>query len=300
MASLKTLKTRKTTVQSIKKVTHAMKLVSASKLRRSREATEASRSYMKILNSILGYVYKEMKAEQRDDIYKKFPLLFGREAEKYLLIVIGSDRGLCGAFNNNVIKKAKENLSELLSEGKEISVLCVGDRAYRSMRHIKGVNVTQLTNLPKTHEEIKTFSRETVARFHRNEFDECRIYYTHFVSPITQEVRATNLIPLQKIIEEKYNSVEEKNESILECSPEPISLLKDLIPQLLDDTVFSLLQDTIASEHAARMTAMDNATRNANDMIDSLSAEYNKKRQAAITTELVEIISGAEVIKQQQ
>ena len=299
MASLKTLKTRKTTVQSIEKVTHAMKLVSASKLRKTREATEASRSYIKILTEILDYVYKEIKAEKRDDIYQRFPLLFGRESQKSLLIVIGSNRGLCGAFNNNIVKQAKESLTTLLKENKEVSILCIGDRIYRAMRDIKGAEVTQLDTLLKTLEEIKAFSREIVMKFHRNEFDDCKIYYTHFVSPITQEVKEINLIPLQKIIEESCVQDEKQKETILECSPEPISLLKDLIPQLLDDTVFSLLQDTIASEHAARMTSMDNATRSANEMIDSLSAAYNKKRQAAITTELVEIISGAEVINQQ-
>jgi F-type H+-transporting ATPase subunit gamma len=298
MASLKSLKTRKTSVQSIKKVTHAMKLVSASKLRKAREATEASRSYIKILTDILDYVYKEIKSEKRDDIYKKFPLLFGRESHKYLLIVIGSNRGLCGPFNNNIVKQAKSNLSSLVSEGKEISILCIGERIYREMKDIKSAEVRQLEILPKTVEEIRDFSREIIMKFQRNEFDECIVYYTHFVSPITQTIESMNLIPIQKVIEKNLTSQERVEESVLECSPEPIALLNDLIPQLLDDTVFSLLQDTIASEHAARMTSMDNATRNANEMIDSLAAKYNKKRQAGITTELVEIISGAEVINQ--
>ncbi len=274
-----------------------MKLVSASKLRKAREATEHSVNYMTILNEIFNYVYREMRSEKREDVVKKCPLLFGRDSTKYLLIVIGSDRGLCGAFNNNVAKEAKSDVRQFLNEGKEIKVLALGEKIYRAMKNIKGAEVILLEQMPKTVEEIKAFSLDTANGFYRNEFDLCKVYYTDFISPILQEVRARTLIPLQKVIEEQREMKDGYN--ILECHPNPISLLQDLLPQLLDDTIFSILQGTIASEHAARMTAMDNATRNADEMIDSLSSEYKKKRQSAITTELVEIISGAEVINQQ-
>jgi F-type H+-transporting ATPase subunit gamma len=297
MASLKSLKIRKTSVQSSKKVTHAMKLVSASKLRKARETVEKSRNYMKIINRILDHISKEMTEEEKQKVYKNFPLLFGRNSQKYLFIAIGSDRGLCGAFNNNVVKETKIGIAELLKENKQILVLCIGERVYRELKDVTGVEVKQLTQQLKTIQEIKDFAKDLVAKFNKLEFDACKIYYTTFLSPIAQKVDSKTLIPLNKIVEEACISEDEK--IMFECTPNRILLLKDLITQILDDTVFSILQDTMASEHGARMTAMDNATRNANDMIESLTSEYNKKRQAAITTELVEIISGAEVINKQ-
>jgi len=297
MSSLKSLKTRKASIQSSEKVTHAMKLVSASKLRRARETVEKSRGYMQIINGILDHVSKEMTEEEREEVYKNFPLLFEQESQKHLLIVIGSDRGLCGPFNNNTVKETKIGITKLLKENKQISVLCIGERVYRELKNIKGAEVKQLTPPPKTIQEIKEFSQDIISKFYKNEFDTCEIYYTTFISPIAQKVTAKTIIPLNNVVGKEIISREEK--VMFECDPNRVLLLKDLITQILNDTVFSVLQDTMASEHGARMTAMDNATRNANDMIESLSSEYNKKRQAAITTELVEIISGAEVINKQ-
>lgn len=297
MSSLKSLKTRKTTVQSIEKVTHAMKLISASKLRRSRDIVEKSQAYMEIVHEILHYAYKGINAEDNERAVKHLPLLFGRGFQTYLIIVIGSDRGLCGAFNNNVVKQAKADIEQLLKEGKQVSVLCIGERIHRALKATKSVEVKQLLQPLKTIQDVKTFSQDIVSRFHAAEFDICKAYYTKFESAVVQKVTAKTLIPLQKIIEEQAD-VKEKVERV-ECHPGQILLLKDLITQVLGDTVFSILQDTAASEHGSRMTAMDNATKSANETIEALASEYNKKRQAAITTELVEIISGAEVINKQ-
>lgn len=301
MASLKSLKSRKTTVKAIEKVTGAMKMVSASKLRKARDDVEKSRPYMKIINQILNRLSRQIIEEQSDIIYQNFPLLFGKEPQKYLIIIIGSDRGLCGAFNNNIVKEAVTNVARLLKENKQTNILCIGDRVYRSLKEFKELEISQFNQPLRTIKEIKEFGHNIISRFYQNEFDVCEIYYTEFVSPIVQAVTSKTLIPLQKVIENKIITTEEKPEEkeIFECEPNSTSLLEDLIAQLLDDTVISMLRDALASEHGARMTAMDNATRNANEMIEALSLEYNKKRQAAITTELVEIISGAEAINQQ-
>ena len=301
MANLKSLKIRKTTVSAIEKVTRAMKLVSASKLRKARDDVEKSRFYMKVINEILDHTSKDMIDEEARIMYKSFPLLFGKSEQKYLLVVIGSDRGLCGAFNNNVTKEVTSRIAYLLKQNKRVSILCIGERPYRALKDIKELEVTQLDKSLKTVEEIKEFSQDTISKFRNNEFDVCELYYTKFISPIVQNVTTKTLIPLQKVVEKELASAEGKPEEkiVFECTPDRVSLLEDLITQILDDTVFSVLQDALASEHGARMTAMDNATRNANDMIESLTSEYNKQRQAAITTELVEIISGAEAINKQ-
>ncbi|NRA73281.1 MAG: ATP synthase F1 subunit gamma [Rickettsiales bacterium] len=302
MTSLKSLKTRKTTVKAIEKVTHAMKLVSASKLRKARDDVEKSRFYMKVINEILHRLSKKILEEDSNNIDQDFPLLLGnKDPQKYLLIIIGSDRGLCGAFNNNIIKEAIANTARLLKENKKPSILCIGERIYRAMKEFKELEVTQFCQPLKTSEEIKEFAQNIITKFYKNEFDVCELYYTEFVSPIVQTVTSKTLIPLLKVIENKLVTADDtlEEEETFECEPNKVSLLKDLVTQILDDSVISIFQDALASEHGARMTAMDNATRNANEMIDLLTSEYNKKRQAAITTELVEIISGAEAINQQ-
>ena len=275
-----------------------MKLVSASKLKRARDAVEKSRPHTKILNNILGYVSKEMTDKDKRIIEENFPLLFGKNSQKYLLIVIGSDRGLCGSFNNNIIKEAKEGLARLLKEKKQVSILCIGDMVYRALKKEQEIEVVQCQRSLKTTEEMVAFAQDLVLKFHEHEFDVCEMYYTTFLSPVMQRVTTKTLLPFQKNIEIDHGVVIEEK-VVFECSPGRVLLLKDLITQVLNDTVFSVIQDAVASEHGARMTAMDNATRNANEMIDSLTSAYNKRRQAAVTTELVEIISGAEAINEQ-
>ena len=227
-------------------------------------------------------------------------LWFFQQPSGWKLDEIGSDRGLCGAFNNNVIKEAITNTARLLKENKKPSILCIGERIYRAMKQFKELEVTQFCQPLKTSEEIKEFAQNIITKFYKNEFDVCELHYTEFISPIVQAVTSKTLIPLLKVIENKLVTANDTlEEETFECEPNKVSLLKDLVTQILDDSVISIFQDALASEHGARMSAMDNATRNANEMIDLLTSEYNKKRQATITTELVEIISGAEAINQQ-
>lgn len=295
MVSLKALKQRAHTVKSIKKVTHVMKLVSVSKLKKARDLFEASMAYMRMIMEILDVLVKEVEDDDKQTLEELLPLFMGRESKnKYLLIVIGSDRGLCGSFNNNLAKEVRESVKPLIKQGKEVKILCVGDKTYRTLYQLPDVSVSLLEKPVKTMEQVKEFIQELSSKFLSNEFDVCEVYYATFISPIVQKAISRTLIPLHQPLDAE--SADMPDPIPFEFEPSRGVMLKELAYQFFADVMFSILLEASASEHAARMTAMDNASNNATEIIDMLTSLYNKKRQSSITTELVEIISGAEAI----
>lgn len=295
MVSLKALKQRAHTVKSIKKVTHVMKLVSVSKLKKARDLFEASMAYMRMIMEILDILVKEVEDDDKQTLEELLPLFMGRESKsKYLLIVIGSERGLCGSFNNNLAKEVRESVKPLIKQGKEVKILCIGDKTYRTLYQLPDVSVSLLEKPLKTMEQVKEFVTELSSKFLLGEFDVCEVYYATFISPMVQKAVSRTLIPLHQPLD--VESADMPDQTPFEFEPSRGVMLKELAYQFFADVMFSILLEASASEHAARMTAMDNASNNATEIIDMLTSLYNKKRQSSITTELIEIISGAEAI----
>ena len=295
MVGLKALKLRTHSVKAIEKVTQVMKLVSISKLKKARDLFEGSQQYMRIITETLLSLVKELEEDDKQTLEEMFPLLMGREGgNKYLLIVVGSERGLCGSFNNNLAKEVRESAQKLIQDGQEVSVLCIGDKTYRMLRVLQDIPVKLLERSVKTIEEIREFTQELYNKFLANDFDVCEVYYSAFVSPLVQKSTSRTLVPIYQPLE--VESADCQEPVTFEFEPSRGTMLRELAVQFLADLLFAVVLEASASEHAARVTAMDNAASNATDIIDSLVSVYNKKRQGKITTELIEIISGSEAI----
>ena len=294
MPSLKELKNRITSVKSTRKITSAMKMVAASKLRRAQELAESSRVYADSLAFILSSLAG--KLSKNSDLPE---ILTGRENPKTTLLIINSsDRGLCGGFNSNLFRNAKTWIAEQQARGKTVKLLTVGKKAssfYRRSEIDVIANFEDLTSNDRQIQVAEEIKSKIVELFESKEVDEVSILFNKFVSAIAQEPSYQSLIPMASDDEQTEEVVETSN-AVFEFEPDKNELLEYLLPRNFLTQIYRSILESSASEHAARMTSMDNATRNAGDMIDRLTLTYNRTRQAFITKELIEIISGAEAV----
>ena len=289
MASLDDLKKRISSVKSTQKITKAMKMVAASKLRRAQENAEKGRPYSDKMNNIILNLSNSMSDKENSP-----KLLSGSGEDKvHLCIVMTSDRGLCGGFNTNIIKKAKSYFQQTLEEGKSLKIITVGSKGYDQLKRVYKDNIIEKISF-KESKHVNYFDADKVGKiiidkFEKKEFDVCAIFYNQFKNVITQIPQEQQIIPL-KVSETEGNSSEDN----YEFEPEEDEILSNLLPKNISTQIFKAMLENSASEQGSRMSAMDNATRNAGEMVDKLTIEYNRSRQAAITKELIEIISGAE------
>ena len=294
MPNLKELKNRITSVKSTRKITSAMKMVAASKLRRAQELAESSRVYADSLAFILSSLAG--KPSKNSDLPE---ILTGRENPKTTLLIINSsDRGLCGGFNSNLFRNAKTWIAEQQAKGKTVKLLTVGKKAssfYRRSEIDVIANFEDLTSNDRQIQVAEEIKSKIVELFDSKEVDEVSILFNKFVSAISQEPSYQSLIPMASDDEQSEEVVETSN-AVFEFEPDKNELLEYLLPRNFLTQIYRSILESSASEHAARMTSMDNATRNAGDMIDRLTLTYNRTRQAFITKELIEIISGAEAV----
>ncbi len=293
MPNLKELKNRISSVKSTRKITSAMKMVAASKLRRAQDLAESSRVYADSLSFILSSLAGNTK--NSSDLPE---ILTGRENSKIsLLIINSSDRGLCGGFNSNLFRNAKNWFSEQQEKGKSVKIITVGKKAssfYKKTDLDVIANFDDLNSNDKQLQVSEEIKNKIMELFENNEIDEVSILFNKFVSVITQEPTYQSLIPLSN--EEADEEVTDTSNAVFEFEPDKNELLEYLVPRNFLTQIYRSVLESSASEHAARMTSMDNATRNAGDMIDGLTLTYNRTRQAFITKELIEIISGAEAV----
>ena len=293
MPNLKELKNRISSVKSTRKITSAMKMVAASKLRRAQELAESSRVYADSLSFILSSLAGNTK--NSSDLPE---ILTGRENSKIsLLIINSSDRGLCGGFNSNLFINAKKWISDQQGQGKSVKIMTVGKKASSFYKKTDLDIVASFEDLNSNDRQLQVseeIKNKIMELFENNEIDEVSILFNKFVSAISQEPTYQSLIPLSN--EETSKDESEANNAIFEFEPDKNELLEYLVPRNFLTQIYRSVLESSASEHAARMTSMDNATRNAGDMIDRLTLTYNRTRQAFITKELIEIISGAEAV----
>ena len=293
MPNLKELKNRISSVKSTRKITSAMKMVAASKLRRAQDLAESSRVYADSLSFILSSLAGNTK--NSSDLPE---ILTGRENSKIsLLIINSSDRGLCGGFNSNLFRNAKNWISEQQEKGKSVKIITVGKKAssfYRKTDLNVIANFDDLNSNDKQLQVSEEIKNKIMELFENNEIDEVSILFNKFVSVITQEPTYQSLIPLSN--DEADEEVTDTSNAVFEFEPDKNELLEYLVPRNFLTQIYRSVLESSASEHAARMTSMDNATRNAGDMIDGLTLTYNRTRQAFFTIELIEIISGAEAV----
>ena len=290
MPSLDDLKKRIKSVKSTQKITKAMKMVAAAKLRKAQENAEKGRPYSQKMQNIILNLTKSINDPQNAP-----KLLVGTgEDKKYLCVVLTADRGLCGGFNSNICKLAKTNFKKILSEGKELKIITVGSKGYDQVRREYGKYVVNQFSFKDkkniTFNEADEVGNEILSLFNQNEFDKCILFYNNFKNVITQIPQAQQIIPA----ETKNLEANRSEDFSYEFEPEQDEILEDLLPKNISTQVFKALLENAASEQGSRMTAMDNATRNAGDLVDKLTINYNRSRQASITKELIEIISGAE------
>ncbi|QUS56103.1 F0F1 ATP synthase subunit gamma [Pseudovibrio brasiliensis] len=295
MASLKDLKNRIASVKATQKITKAMKMVAAAKLRRAQDAAEAGRPYAERMATVLGNLAAGF--EGRDDAPK---LMAGTgQDQTHLLLVCTAERGLCGGFNSSIARLAREHADKLLAEGKTVKIVTVGKKGYDALK--RGYNQHIVENIElrglKSIEygDVKHIADLVMEMFYDEKFDVCTLFYAQFQSVISQVPTAKQLIPAQfEAADDADNGSSE--DALYEYEPGEQEILETLLPRNIGIQIFSAILENGASEQGARMAAMDNATRNAGEMIDKLTTTYNRQRQAQITTELIEIIAGAEAL----
>ena len=289
MASLDDLKKRIISVKSTQKITKAMKMVAAAKLRKAQENAEKGRPYSEKMNNIILNLSNGISDKENAP-----KLLSGTGNDKiHLCIILTSDRGLCGGFNTNIIKKAKTYFQKILDEKKDLKIITVGSKGYDQLKRVYKDYIIEKLSF-KDSKTINYLDAEKVSKiilnnFEKKEFDVCTIFYNQFKNVITQIPQEQQIIPL-KVSDSKGNSSEDN----YEFEPDEDEILSNLLPKNIATQIFKAMLENSASEQGSRMSAMDSATRNAGDMVDRLTIEYNRSRQAAITKELIEIISGAE------
>ena len=290
MPSLDDLRKRITSVKSTQKITKAMKMVAAAKLRKAQENAEKGRPYSEKMNNIILNLSAGVSDPQSAP-----KLLVGTGKEDvHLCVVLTSDRGLCGGFNSNIIKKAKNHFEKIQKEGKSLKIITVGSKGYDQLKRQYGKSIIENISF-KESKNINYFDAAKVGnliieKFQNEEFDFCTIFFNKFKNVISQIPQAQQIIPLENENKDK----DEKLESNYEFEPDEDEILSNLLPKNISTQIFKAMLENSASEQGSRMTAMDNATRNAGDLVDKLTIQYNRSRQAAITKELIEIISGAE------
>ena len=290
MPSLDDLKKRITSVKSTQKITKAMKMVAAAKLRKAQENAEKGRPYSEKMNNIILNLSNSISDKENAS---KFLVGTGKN-DVHLCVVITADRGLCGGFNTNICRKAKNYFDKILKEGKTLKIFTVGSKGHDQLKRMYGNYVIEKVNFKNykkiTYKEAEDIAKKIIKLFNENQFDVCQIFYNRFKNVITQIPESQQIIPI-----EKMKKIEEReNDNFYEFEPEENEILDDLLPRNISTQIFKAFLENAASEQGSRMTAMDNATRNAGDLVDKLTITYNRSRQAAITKELIEIISGAE------
>lgn len=290
MPSLKDLKNRIGSVKNTRKITKAMQMVAAAKLRRAQEAAEAARPYAERMNAVMaglaGAAANSPSAPR---------LLSGTGADRvHLLVVMTAERGLCGGFNTTIVRLARARANELLAQGKVVKILTVGKKGREQLRRDlsdKFVGHVDLSEVKRVgYANAQEIARDVLARFDGGEFDVATIFYNRFQSVISQIPTAQQIVPAQ------LDGGASSASTLYDYEPDEEAILADLLPRGVATQIFTALLENGASEQGARMSAMDNATRNAGDMINKLTIQYNRSRQAAITKELIEIISGAEAL----
>ena len=289
MASLDDLKKRIASVKSTQKITKAMKMVAAAKLRKAQESAERGRPYSEKMNNIILNLSDGISDKENAP-----KLLSGSGNDKvHLCVVMTSDRGLCGGFNSNIIKKAKSYFAKLSKDGKDLKIITVGSKGNDQLKRAYGekiiANISFKESKQPNYFDADKVGKMVIEKFEAEEFDVCTIFYNQFKNVITQIPQAQQIIPLNV-----ENSKENKSEDNYEFEPDEDEILGNLLPKNISTQIFKAMLENSASEQGSRMSAMDNATRNAGEMVDKLTIEYNRSRQAAITKELIEIISGAE------
>ncbi len=293
MPSLKDLKNRIASVKSTRKITKAMQMVAAAKLRRAQEAAEAARPYAERFNGVMA----SLAASVGDSASAPRLLAGTGKDDVQLLAVLTSERGLCGGFNTNIVKLAKARIEALKSEGKTVKILTVGKKGREQLKRdyeslfVGHVDLGEVKRVG--YGNAQDIARDVLGRFDADEFDVATIFYAKFNSVISQEPTALQVIPAAY---DSEGSEDEGETTLYDYEPDEEAILADLLPRGVATQIFAALLENGASEQGARMSAMDNATRNAGDMIDKLTIQYNRSRQAVITNELIEIISGAEAL----
>ena len=292
MPSLDDLKKRIGSVKSTQKITKAMKMVAAAKLRRAQESAESSRPYSDSMKDLIESISKGYSPTSTDR-----NLLTGDEKDQtHLLILFTSERGLCGGFNSTVTKALKDKINELENNNKNIKIICVGKKGYDILKRQFSEKITEVIDMRAvksvSYIDAKNIADKIIKMFFEGDFDVCSIFYNKFKSVISQIPTEQQVIPVAN-----DNEIEnEKKDDFFEFEPGESEILEELLPLNFTIQIFKALLESAASEQGARMSAMDNASRNASDMIDNLTLFYNRSRQAVITKELIEIISGAEAV----
>ena len=290
MPSLDDLKKRIKSVKSTQKITKAMKMVAAAKLRKAQENAEKGRPYSKKMQNIILNLTRSIS-----DPKNAPKLLSGTGNDKtYLCVVLTADRGLCGGFNTNICKLAKTSFKKILNEKKNLKIITVGSKGFDQIKREYGKYVVKKYSFKEkkqiSFKEADTVGNEIIRLFNQNEFDKCILFFNNFKNVITQIPQAQQIIP----VDNKSTKSQEENFLPYEFEPDEDEILEDLLPKNISTQVFKAFLENAASEQGSRMTAMDNATRNAGDLVDKLTINYKRSRQASITKELIEIISGAE------
>ena len=289
MPSLDDLKKRIVSVKSTQKITKAMKMVAAAKLKKAQDSAERSRPYSEKMQNIILNLTKSISDPENAP-----KLLVGTGNDKtYLCVVMTADKGLCGGFNSNICKLAKNFFEKIIKEGKNLKIIVVGSKGLDQLKRNYGKYIIKKMSFKDkkklTFAEAEIVGNIILDLFKKNEFDKCTLFYNNFKNVITQIPQAQQIIPAKKV---EISNQEQSN--TYDFEPDEDEILEDLLPKNISTQVFKAFLENAASEQGSRMTAMDNATRNAGDLVDKLTINYNRSRQAAITKELIEIISGAE------
>ena len=290
MPSLKDLKNRIASVKATQKITKAMKMVAAAKLRRAQEAAEAARPYSQRMAAVLANIAQAVGA---DDDAPQLMTGTGKD-DTHLLVVCTAERGLCGGFNSQIARHARDHLRKMLAAGKTVKIICVGKKGFDILRREYASLIIDRIDLREVKkigfQNADQIGHKVIALFEKGEFDVCTLFYSEFKSVIAQIPTAQQLIPASA------GEAVEQSDAIYDYEPDAAAILGDLIPRNISVQIFRALLENVAGEMGAKMSAMDNATRNAGEMINKLTLSYNRQRQAQITKELIEIISGAEAL----
>jgi F-type H+-transporting ATPase subunit gamma len=295
MPSLKDLRNRIASVKATQKITKAMQMVAAAKLRRAQTAAEAARPYATRMEAVLANLATALKGREGGP-----PLMVGTGRDQvHLLVVCTAERGLCGAFNSSIVRLAREHINRLLADGKQVKILCVGKKGYDQLRRLYAPLIIDLIELrgvrQLSFEHAERVANKVLSLFAEGAFDVATLFFSRFRSVISQIPTAQQIIPATIPAETPSQEVS-LGGAVYEYEPDEADILTELLPLNITVQIFKALLENAASEQGARMSAMDNATRNAGDMIDRLTMKYNRSRQAMITKELIEIISGAEAL----
>jgi F-type H+-transporting ATPase subunit gamma len=296
MPSLKDMRSRISSVKATQKITKAMQMVAAAKLRRAQDAANAARPYAERMRDVLAKLNAEVAGQDMAS-----PLQVGTGSDQvHLLVVATAERGLCGGFNASIVRRARETIRALLADGKEVKILCVGRKGYDLLRRDHAKRIVDLIEFKGVarlgFEHALGIGKRVLKMFDDGEFDVCTLIYSEFESILVQKPRALQLIPVELPKETDQPARGASPSAVYEYEPEEEEILRDLLPRNIYTQIFRALLENAAGEQGARMTAMDNATRNAGELIKKLTLSYNRMRQDMITKELIEIVSGAEAL----